>query len=275
MENFKEYCKNIPDDPPEFLTQFWQERITNIENQFNGDIPDDFLCNKDIQFTMFVRYDKYTPIELHYLVRKYPFFKLVGLLAEGDTGKLPIMNIEGIKTTGNSIHMLYHLSRYAAETETYLSKINSVVEWGGGFGNLCKIFWKLHSNFKTYCTYTLIDTKLFTYLQWLYLSENLGQYNVNIGSIKKGMINIIPLGMLDKVNISAELFISTWAISESSDTAQQYVMDKKLFNAKKVLIAHQGNSSDFPFADSVKEFVDGKVYSEEIEHLPGNYYLFK
>jgi len=138
--DFKEYWDTIPDDPQEMLTQFWHDRIDKIIKQYNGIIPDDFLCNKDIQFTMFVRYEKYTPIELHYLALKYKFFKLVELLKEDGVGGLQPMNIEGIQTTGNAIHMLYHLTKYASETGTYLTTIKSVIEWGGALAIYVKSF---------------------------------------------------------------------------------------------------------------------------------------
>ncbi|KKP80020.1 MAG: hypothetical protein UR81_C0036G0006 [Candidatus Levybacteria bacterium GW2011_GWB1_35_5] len=109
----------------------------------------------------------------------------------------------------------------------------------------------------------------------------LGSKNVHIidnrkGKIKKGLINVLPLGYLKFHKIKADLFISTWALSESSKFSQDYVTEHDWFGAKSFLLTFQKGSKSFPYADNI-----GKLLREKggtikgISFLPNNYYGFK
>ena len=133
-------------------------------------------------------------------------------------------------------------------------------------------------------TYTIIDLPIFSFIQALYLSTVFGHEKINIISnvnhdIQKEKINIIPLneGVLRKLALSkTELFVSTWALSESSEYAQRFVKASSFFNADYLLLAHQENSQYFPFAESIAEPLTAYdvIYHKKIPLLKNNYYLF-
>ncbi|MFC1649082.1 hypothetical protein ACFL2C_00005, partial [Patescibacteria group bacterium] len=92
-------------------------------------------------------------------------------------------------------------------------------------------------------------------------------------AIKKGKINVIPLGTLDKVRIKCDLFISTWALSESSKHSHKYVVSRKWFGARRVFLAYQESNNNFPHASDLGEYVrkkDGVV--QKIRHTNNSCY---
>jgi len=74
-----------------------------------------------------------------------------------------------------------------------------------------------------------------------------------------------------------DLFISTWALSECSDFAQDYILTHQWFNAKHFLLAyHLAVGEAFPFASRVGEIAaSGGATTVDIDFLPGNQYAFR
>ena len=118
-------------------------------------------------------------------------------------------------------------------------------------------------------------------LQWLYLSTVIGRDNVNLitslnMSICKNKINLIPVvfrGSYKK--IKADLFISTWALSESGKGAQDFVIDNGWFKTKHMLLTYAKNSLAIPDSERLAPFV--RKYGAKVEYdkfLPGNFYGF-
>lgn len=212
------------------------------------------------------------------LEKRFSGDRLKVLLEEDYVGNPRIINSTYL-TSHNSIHHLYHLTKFLDKTKSNLDEISTVVEWGGGYGNLAKIFRRLRS---TTHTYIIIDTPLFSSIQWLYLSTILGPENVkllqNPGDIvHSDKINLIPICFLDHQDLSADLFVSTWALSESSKFSQDYVVAHEWFKSKHLLIAYQKSSVDYlPNADRVGILAGlSGALIEEIDFLPGNYYAFR
>ncbi len=121
-------------------------------------------------------------------------------------------------TSHNSIHHLYHIIRFLRKTKLKLKGIKTIIEWGGGYGNLAKIFGRLAEENKTYI---IIDLPLMCCIQWIYLTTILGENKVNLiqnsdEKIAVGKINLLPVCFIDKYELKGDLFVSTWALTESS-----------------------------------------------------------
>lgn len=111
---------------------------------------------------------------------------------------------------------MYHLLRYQEATGESLRDVGTVVEWGGGFGSLTRLLVRLHAGD---ATVVLIDTPVFSALQWLYLSATLDADRVVLhaqGPVRpiEGAVNIVPIGLAGHLHVSADLFISNWALNE-------------------------------------------------------------
>jgi len=276
--NFSDiYNKLKKYDIAQFTMPFWKNYNAKLENVFLPYPPFLFLKDPIIRSTMFVtRGGKFLREELTFLEKKISKKKLKSLLQEDYVGD-PLLSNSTYLTSHNNIHNLYHLIRFLDKTKCSLNQIDTICEWGGGYGNLAKIFKRLKS---TPSTYIIFDTPLFSCIQWLYLATILGKQSVNLlqnpeDTIHAEKINLISICFLDYHKISANLFISTWGLSDSSKHSQDYVITHEWFNSKHILLAYQDSNNNFPDADRVGKFAAniGAVI-EDIEFLPGHHYAF-
>lgn len=263
----------------QFTTSLWEEYNTKLEKTFLPYPAFSFLSDPTIVNTMFVTAGgKWLKEELTFLEKKITKDKLKVLLQEDYVGD-PLLLSSTYLTSHNSIHHLYHLIRFLDKTRCNLDKIDTIVEWGGGYGNMAKIFRRLKSPPPTYI---IIDTPLFSGVQWLYLTTILGEESVNLlqnpkDTIHAEKINLLPICFVDRHKINADLFISTWGLSESSKYSQDYVVTHEWFNAKHILLAYQDSMTKLPDAGKVgKISAEIGTVIEDIEFLPGNsHYAFR
>jgi hypothetical protein len=260
-----------------FTTPMWDGFRSDLENTFLPSPPFSFLRNPTILKTMFVTAGgRWMREELAYLEGHMPETRLRELLAEDYAGDPYLFNAKYM-TSHNTIHTLYHLARYSAATGCDLEDIHNVVEWGGGYGNLARIFQRLKS---PSLTYTIVDLPIMSMIQSIYLSSILGEDKVRIiqspeMTLKDGVINLLPVGHLKDHEPRGDLFVSTWALNESSENAQKYVTSRAWFDSKHVLLAFVKDASESTKADLIqKAAVDSGAAIEPIDFIPDNFYAF-
>ncbi len=210
-----------------------------------------FLRNTVLRQTMLIqKRGNLLLSQLEFIIQHWGAPQAHALLPDPAFGAAPIDNVP-YTTSHNTIHHASHLAQWEHHTGKSLSNISTIVEWGGGYGNLARLC--SHLNPKS--THIIIDTPLFAQLQWLYLSVTLPNRTVTRitnpeQSIKSGHITIIPVGLIDSMGIpQADLFISTWALSESSRTAQDFVAQSNWFGARHLLIGYQERNEQLPDSD--------------------------
>ena len=159
----------------------------------------------------------------------------------------------GITSLNKVVH-LYQLSLI----EIIYSKLSvnnfNIVEWGGGFGGLAYLAFIKYKNL----TFTIIDIPASIMTQYLYLATLLGESNVNLvenGLIETGKINLVRLDYFDKIKYDSDVFISSWAISESNNYSQEMVKSNNFFNSKYGILIHQKASDRHKFAESLNSFL--------------------
>ncbi len=147
--------------------------------------------------------------------------------------------------SANYIRQIYHILWYEQNFHQ-IKDTDSIVEWGGGYG-LMAYFLHHYTNVHQY---TIIDLPAFATLQYIYLCEALGEHMVGWNQPHKP-INITTLSWLKDVQ-NTEVFISMWALSESSVEAMDYVINDRLFfGANSVITAFQSPDEKFPHATDV------------------------
>ena len=261
-----------------FITPFWDSVNIKVLKSFKPFPKWDFLSNRAITDTMFVVGDS------HWLNTQIKFLRskigkdLERLAKEEAPGKPTLLTDSPLKTSHNTIHHLYHIYYFLQETKVDASKLKTVVEWGGGYGNFARLWRKAIDSDGTY---VIIDTALFSVVQWLYLSTIFGRNSVNLindqdTEIKPGVINLVPLASLKKTNISGDLFVSTWGLSESESSAQDYVIKKKWFDCPHLLIGFQDNNNEIHYADRLGKYAkkSGATITD-IDFIPNNHYALK
>ena len=94
--------------------------------------------------------------------------------------------------------------------------------------------------------------------------------------IMTGKINILPLYLLRNYKGKTDLFISTWALSESSKLSQDYVVKNRWFGAKYLMLAYQISSNTLPNAGRLGRLakIDGATITP-VFFAPNNYYAFR
>lgn len=261
----------------DFITSHWNDYNRELENIFLPLPPFAFLRNSIIKKTMFVDAGgRWLAEQVDFLEKSLSRNQLEDFLREDYVGKPVIRNIRYL-TSHNSVHHLYHLINFQEKTKIKVGDFNTVVEWGGGYGGMAKIVKRMN----TRITYTIIDTPLFSCLQWLYLATIFGEKSVNLlispeDTFHDEKINLLPISLIDCHTINADLFISTWALDESSVYSQDYVVNQNWFNANNILLAYHDSDEKLPDSGRLGELAaNAGAIIEDIELLPGNHYAFR
>ena len=260
----------------EFVHPTWMENIRELEDHFLSDFDMGFVNHPRINGTMV-----FTDRDAH--GAEWPFVEAwrspdilgryagTGLNAPFLEGKLKVANVM------NSVHQLHHLGRFERFRGKPVEEIRTVVEFGGGYGNMARLF----RNFGNLSRYVIIDLPLFSCIQYVYLATVGGPGAVRLvgdtaASPAEGTIELAPITRLPDVRPNGALFLSTWALSECPAPAYDYVRAKGWFGAEELLLSfHEGWKpwdTDRLHAELRNTF--GNVAVEPLPFLPGNQYLF-
>ena len=227
---------------PAFVRPDWAERASDLERFLLPVPPLDFLRHPAIRYQMFVD-EGVVPHELPWVLER---LASPGLLSEDPVGAPPTIAVPGtdVRTSSNTIHQVHHLLAYEEATGRSVSDARTVVEWGGGFGSLMRLLVRRHAGEPT-CV--LLDVPVFSALQWLYLSAVLGEERVTLHAEppvrpRPGRVNVVPIGLARDLEVRADLFVSAWALNESTPGAQRHVIERDWFGAAALLLAmHSGD----------------------------------
>lgn len=257
-----------PFGEPAFVRADWAERAEVLAGALLPRPPLGFLRLAPIEFQMFVG-ARYLSAELPYVLDRVPD---VRLLEEDPVGQPPVTSVRGVTTSSNTVHHLHHLLRFEELTGRPLAGVASVVEWGAGYGNLAKLLLRLHGGSPTL---VVIDLPVFSAVQWLYLSSVLGEERVVLhdepgAAVAAGRVNVVPVRLAGTMALDAELFVSTWALNESTRAAQRFVLDREWLGAEALLLGmHRGD----PFAEDV--LAAGARAVPLGDWMPGQHYFVR
>lgn len=229
----------LPMSAPNFT---WLQRQINIKKHILNDEPKEFLKWPTIYACMFVANAPYIDIEYKALLPKYK-----NIIDEPKFGRPDFYNEH---TSRNLIHTAYHLQQFEQKTNIDINKLNSIFEFGGGYGAMALLCHRLGFNGK----YIIYDLPIVSLLQEYYLS------NVGIEDVKFST-------ELEQKNI--DLFIGLWSISETDHNFKNKIFDKINFDYyfMSYVPAWDGWDNDAYFLTHF-----GKS-GEIINHLPNSKYL--
>jgi len=284
--NFNDMLKNLKNGPDATQTKIkpeWNDFVGKIYELYSKKLPKDFLDNSAISHLMFMNSQgDLMAHQIDFIKKCFPKTHIETALKESPVGSPPKAFTWEFDTTHNSIHHLYHISRYERRTSKSFSKFERIIEWGGGYGNFVKIVAGLpDSKLKTY---TIIDLPEIAVLQWIYLSSVFGTEAVNLVSpenkLQENKINLVSLPNLTLVDDKYDLFVSTWALSESPIEMHKFVENKQWFGVESLLMAIHQCGGHIPFMEeSTNIGLAAKKFGatiEDIKVIPGkNCYLFK
>ncbi|MFT3908100.1 MAG: hypothetical protein QM737_01635 [Ferruginibacter sp.] len=245
---------------------FWAQRRVELIEKILKEDPRDFLRWKVIKDTMVY------PGHVKELTRltKYPGWKKIKETIAEDKIGCPDGYIYYKKSSGNLIHHAYSLHEFLSQTGKKLEDIDTIFEFGAGYGSLCRLLYK--SGFKG--SYIIYDLPEYLALQNYFIKSTGLSVTINFGlqDLKPNnvyLLNTIP----DKLHV--DFFIGLWSISEVPVELRNSIFNA--ISADSFLIAYQesffkiDNSSYFAGIASARQKLSWKDYA--ITQLPGNRYL--
>ncbi len=257
----------------------WNEFRLKLRYNILTNNPNDFLNFDVIRYTMFndAHINEYEYLKNH--TNKELWSKL---LRENSTGTPPPYRYD-YSTSGNLVHTVYNFVQFADKTGIDINKFDKIIEFGGGYGCLCRIIKQY--GFKG--QYIITDLPEFLFLQEYYLKSS-GKINNVIRDYYDNSNTINNVLLLDdfsklaniKVNPNENiLFIATWSFSEIPISLRETVLKQlNRFSLKNYFIAYQKQFEDVNnvkyFADFTNIRQDTKWIKYDIEHLKDNCYLF-
>jgi len=242
--------------------------------------PREFLNWDVMTGSMFVGNRLFINGELHYLKSLPDWHRLWENVIEEDHAGAPKPYKGHRKSSGNRIHQAYHLARFEEATGQPISRFPLIMEFGGGYGSLCRIIYKLGFQGR----YFIFDLPEFTALQKYYLGS-LAMELIEAKAFFSGRRGILCtsdpelLGSMAASEARTGLFVATWSLSETAQALREHIMTLPAMHAASAyLIAYQ---NDFEGIDNTHFFdawrkskPDIRWVQNEIAHMPGNHYLF-
>jgi len=260
---------------PDLIHESWLQNITELESYFAGQMSEDFIANKVINGTMVFTNREAHKLELKNVSDAFDKKLIKEIISKGLNSAF-LSGKSRRSTLINSVHHLHHLMRFEQLTGKKVSSIESVIEFGGGYGNMARIV----QNAGACKTYSIVDLLLFSCIQYVFLSTIVGNEHVAFddGSQQKNTKFLLhPLFHADApTTLHGELFISTWALSESTRAAYEWVLSCNWFGANSLLLAYNEHWKPWP-ENTLEESLSGdgwRVVKEAITFLPGSFYLF-
>lgn len=169
----------------------------------------------------------------------------------------------------NLIHHCYHVFKFEYTANRKTSSFNSILEFGGGYGSMCRVV----KNLGFVGNYVIFDLPEFVLLQKLFLRnagfvvcETYDEYKQNGG--------IYCTSNIEELDDSYDLLIATWSISEVPFELREKIFAKDI---KNFLIAFQDTFFDVNNVTYFQELMvkkNKKWDTWKIPHLfGGQYYM--
>lgn len=257
----------------------WLGFLGRMRAHLLDDDPRAFLRWPVVAHTMFVTFAPFVLTELRLLRAGDWRGRWRSAIAESDVGHPPRYPLYPA-SSGNLIHYAYHLALFEQRTGVSLADLDCVVEFGGGYGGMCRLLHRLGFNGR----YVIFDLPYFSALQRYYLRSN-GLAVAPPADLAASGAGIACVSDVDDLRRVTErigdgrkaLFLATWSLSEAPLAVRQRVLPLT-DGIGNVLVGYQERFGEIDnrafFADWRGARPDLTWRADPIPHLPGNVYLY-
>jgi putative sugar O-methyltransferase len=227
-----------------------------------------FLRISFLQKIFFVHNRLFILFELLELKKKqWKFYK--PLLKESSVGD-PVRYFLYPDSSGNTINHVYHLSVLQNHFDIRLKSINSVFEFGGGYGCMARIFYQLNKKIN----YIIFDTPTINLLQYYYLKS----LNLNVG-YKKNQFRLLNKhnDLTQNKDKKNSLFIANWSLSEVPLTFRKKFISTIKYH-QFFLISFQASFEkidNYKYFQEITQFLNKKFTIKIIKNKFYKGHLFK
>lgn len=218
----------------------WSQFQETLLHSFLNRDPREFLTWDVMTRTMFLAFSVYSAKEFLHL-RNRPDWcrRWKPAIRETHVGR-PAPFPFYPKTSANLVHDAYTLSAFEEATGTTVEEFDQVLEFGGGYGSMCRLFFNL--GFRG--TYTIYDLGPFSSLQSYFL-RSVGIPALR-GCARPGLKNGVELLSNDRElatvsmrdHAKKSLFVAAWSLSETPISVRRRVLPY-VQNCDAYLIAYE------------------------------------
>jgi hypothetical protein len=177
-------------------------------------------------------------------------------------------------SSGGLIHQAHHLCEFERLTGTDAAAVDTILEFGGGYGGMCRLLHRL--GFRGH--YFIYDLPEFSALQEFYLRAN----GIAVRSLESGAPGAIcfsefeQLGQLTKA-APLDLVLATWSLSETPLDFRRQILGA--LGSRHWLIAYQhvfeSLDNDAFFAEWTRRNSTHRWRTVPLSHMPERHsYLF-
>jgi putative sugar O-methyltransferase len=272
-------CWRLVDELPldeTLVTDAWRRFNAEIRAAFPQGPAWNFLRTPVIRHTMvYSKLGGATAYHVGFIEAARLGLPVERLLREDAVGR-PIIVDRMCATSATHALAAYHLARFERSRGVMVSRMRRFVEWGGGYGKLASIVRRLAPD----ATYLIIDTPVMIGMQCCYLRSIFGEeevivHGVDDRKIVDGKINLMPAHDLKTLDFKADIFISTFALNESSAASQQLMYDLNFADADRLLLAFTKlNPVRFSATDALRLAQERGGSIEKIPYADGTLYAF-
>jgi hypothetical protein len=262
---FKTRMASLPEPPSDSHPPYWQFwRHDLYLNVLHGD-PRKLFSWPCIYHTMLTRH--WTGAMWHEyscLVQDENSSKWLDAITMPSFGE-PRDYLEGTQHSENLAHQAYHIKQFSDITNIDVTKLDSIIEYGGGYGAMALVLRRLGFTGK----YTIYDLPEFLLLQKYYLSNTLDSL--------KDISFVSSISTLKTHHREADLLIACYSISES--TMEQRAEFLNSVNFHKFLLLYSSGWESYDnrqyFIDFARQHNDLSWEHIHVEHLPPeSFYAF-
>ena len=247
---------NAKEDLDILVTPFWDELRHELRRDLLEKDISNFFGWKIIR-TMFYSQTVKEPLE--YLQKRFDWPQWKKAIERAPIGKPKSCSLFP-ESNENIIHQAHHIAQLLDKTGCKIEELDEIVEFGGGYGCMCRLFFRLGFKGK----YIIYDLPELLVLQEYFLSQTVGIQNITF---------VHDPNMLEKQISGNNLFIATWSLSETDFDLREKVFSI-LNSPKYFLIAYRGvfkgiNNTEY-FAKFVQKRFNYMWHDWKVPYLPGN-----
>lgn len=242
--------KNALQLEQQYYHPHWQTAKEQLKQLILGPINQNFIAHSDVSTNMVRQgWSNVQEYEVYYLQNCISARTQELMRKTQDTNFVSLPR--ECKEFNCSTNTLAHLYYAAKSFEQFNDKnIDTIVEFGGGYGNLARIFKNISPN----TTYFIIDLPEVLALQYFFLQSTLPDIDIQMhaqvpNNFKTGGIHLIPAYIAKDLSIKTDLFISTFALSEASELAQEVINEKRFFDASVCYLVGQFAGNAHPWVN--------------------------
>lgn len=170
-----------------------------------------------------------------------------------------IVNRKFMSSTSRTAH-LYVASLIYELCRKHSLNIDRIVEIGGGFGGLISILLRNNQNLG----FSVYDLPELLPLQYIYINTTCRVSN-DIPLIPKE--NFRAIQDINMTSSKGSIFISNWALTESTSTLQDLAIDSNFFSATAAFICCEDNNSNHADSKHIHRYLEKQ--SKYVKRLKG------